>query len=122
MTENTWYTDEINDLYNQGIVTGYPDGMFYPENFVTRAEAVTMLGRALNLPGTPNITMFSDVYKRIILLVISIVQRMKKLSQDFQIRRFRPNSYIKRGDVATILQRSYQYSIVDGDLLFGRKE
>ena len=37
------------------------DGKFYPGNTITRAEAVTMIGRAMNLPGEKSNTIFSDV-------------------------------------------------------------
>ena len=112
MIESTWYTDEINDLYNQGIVTGYPGGLFHPENFVTRSEAVTMLGRALKLPSTPNITMFSDIYKEDYSSGYINSATNQKIITGYPDQTFRPNSYIKRGDVAAILQRSYQFPIV----------
>ena len=51
LSSDTWYTEEIKYLYKKGIVKGYPDGNFHPLDSVTRAEAVTMLGRALNLSG-----------------------------------------------------------------------
>ena len=112
MIESTWYTDEINDLYNQGIVTGYPGGLFHPENFVTRSEAVTMVGRALKLPGTPNITMFSDVYKEDYSSGYINSATNENIITGYPDQTFRPNSYIKRGDVAAILQRSYQFPTV----------
>jgi N-acetylmuramoyl-L-alanine amidase len=53
--------DEINYLVGRHIIGGYPDGTFRPENPVTRAEAASMLGRALGLPGGHLATPFSDV-------------------------------------------------------------
>ena len=38
------YIREIADI---GIITGYPDGSFRPENTATRAEAVTMVARVI---------------------------------------------------------------------------
>lgn len=35
----------IEQTYLNGIVVGYPDNSFKPENKITRAEAVTMLNR-----------------------------------------------------------------------------
>ena len=37
------------------------DGKFYPGNTITRAEAVAMIGRAINLPGEKSNTVFTDV-------------------------------------------------------------
>jgi len=53
--------DEINYLVGKHIIGGYPDGYFRPENLVTRAEAASMIGRALGLPGGHLDTSFSDV-------------------------------------------------------------
>jgi N-acetylmuramoyl-L-alanine amidase len=54
---------EIMYLVNRDIVTGTPDGSFNPENYVTRAEAATMIGRALNLQGGYRQTEYVDVPK-----------------------------------------------------------
>ncbi|MFD1031338.1 S-layer homology domain-containing protein [Metaplanococcus flavidus] len=52
---------EIAYLYEEGIINGYPDGTFRPNDPVSRAHAVTMIGRALNLDDTPRSTGFNDV-------------------------------------------------------------
>lgn len=57
-----WAYKEIGKLVELGIVKGYPDGTFKPENSVTRAEFATMvvLAKKLTLvsPATPT---FKDV-------------------------------------------------------------
>lgn len=56
------YEKEINYLIGKNIVTGYADGEFKPNQLVTRQEAATMIGKALNLDGAkPRQTVFSDV-------------------------------------------------------------
>lgn len=42
------YVNELNDM---GIINGYEDGLFMPENNITRAEAVAMLTRLLRYSG-----------------------------------------------------------------------
>ena len=42
-----WATQYIGTCYANGWVIGYPDGTFMPESPITRAEAVTILNRAL---------------------------------------------------------------------------
>ena len=46
-----WAEDAINELAAAGVVTGYPDGTFRPDNTVTRAEFVTMLMRLIGQEG-----------------------------------------------------------------------
>lgn len=40
-----WFKDEVRNMKNYGVVTGYPDGSFQPGNNVTRAELAVMLDR-----------------------------------------------------------------------------
>ena len=46
---------------NAGIINGYADGSFRPEKSVTRAEAVTIINRALGRDGISEGNAFSDV-------------------------------------------------------------
>ena len=41
-----WSNDYVGAAYAGGLVEGYPDGTFHPDDAVTRAEAVTMICRA----------------------------------------------------------------------------
>lgn len=45
------YVNELNDL---GIINGYDDNLFMPENTITRAEAAAMLTRMLRYSGKYN--------------------------------------------------------------------
>lgn len=47
--ENHWAKDYIYACAAVGIVTGYTDGTFAPDNFITRQEAMAMFVRALQL-------------------------------------------------------------------------
>ena len=42
-----WANAEINLAYAKGIIQGYPDGTFKPDQAITRAEAVTIVNRVL---------------------------------------------------------------------------
>ncbi len=42
----TGYLDAVMACVSKGIITGYPDGTFKPENTITRAEAVVIIQRA----------------------------------------------------------------------------
>lgn len=43
-----WAVNEIVSLKDAGFINGYPDGRFKPENTITRAEFIVMLGRILD--------------------------------------------------------------------------
>ena len=63
---NHWAKDEISIAYNNGWITGYPDGTFDPQRDITRAETITLVNRILNRqPETeddllPNMTVWTD--------------------------------------------------------------
>lgn len=43
-----WAANQINRAAEKGWISGYPDGTFAPDRYITRAEAVTMINRVLN--------------------------------------------------------------------------
>lgn len=43
------YKEQILELYNMGVITGIPEGAFYPERLLTKAEAATLLVRGFHL-------------------------------------------------------------------------
>ena len=61
-----WAKDEISIAYNNGWITGYPDGTFGPRRDITRAETMALVNRVLNRqPETeddllPNMTVWTD--------------------------------------------------------------
>ena len=62
-----WAKDEISIAYNNGWITGYPDGTFGPQRDITRAETMTLGNRVLiRQPETeddllPNMTVWTDI-------------------------------------------------------------
>ena len=61
-----WAKDEISIAYNNGWITGYPDGTFGPQRDITRAETMTLVNRVLNRQPEPeddllpNMTVWTD--------------------------------------------------------------
>ena len=43
-----WSNKFVNAASEKGWIKGYPDGSFKPQNFITRAEAVTLINNVLN--------------------------------------------------------------------------
>ena len=60
---NHTYAEAIEYLYFNGLITGYDDGTFKPENTVNRAEMLTMVTKAIDadLSGSGLSNCFSDV-------------------------------------------------------------
>ncbi len=59
---NYWAANEINYLAEKGIISGFPDGTFKPEQGVTREQFAKLVVVAKNLPLVkPAVPTFSDV-------------------------------------------------------------
>ena len=63
MDKTHWAYNYITQLEKDGVVVGYPDGNYRPEQFVTRAEFATMVVKALKQGNyqVSEVTNFSDV-------------------------------------------------------------
>lgn len=46
-TEGHWAEDEISRAANLGWVQGYEDSSFLPDEYISRAEAATLINRVL---------------------------------------------------------------------------
>ncbi|WP_394120831.1 S-layer homology domain-containing protein [Planococcus donghaensis] len=100
---------EIAYLYEEGIINGYPDGTFRPDDPVTRAHAVAMIGRALNLDDTPRSTGFRDVpaSHRFSGYIASAAE--EEIIYGFANNYFRPDWTVTRGQTAAILDRAFYF-------------
>jgi hypothetical protein len=48
--ESFWACTHIGPCVENGIVTGYPDGHYYPDHVVTRDQMAVYVTRAFDLP------------------------------------------------------------------------
>lgn len=56
-----WAAASILEAARRGIIVGYGDGTFRPQQAVTRAQFIVMLQRALRLEGSESSRSFSDL-------------------------------------------------------------
>ncbi|MDQ0154256.1 S8 family peptidase [Robertmurraya andreesenii] len=105
-----WYADEISYLYKKGIVTGYDDKKFLPNHPVNRAEAITMIGRALEYDGTLRTTRYTDVSSGHFASGYIEKASEEQIITGYPGGSFKPNASIIRGDVAVMLERAYHYT------------
>ena len=58
-----WAKDEIGVAANKGWINGYPDSTFRPDQYITRAEAMTLVNRVLNRLPEKSEDLLDDVIK-----------------------------------------------------------
>ena len=105
--DDHWCRGFIRTLVGMGVVSGYPDGKFYPNNKITRTEFVSMLKRSLNLDAKPEAAAkFKDVedWARGAIGAVADVG----LINGYVDGTFRGSNNITRAEMALILKRVIQ--------------
>ncbi len=103
-----WAYEAIQKASNAGIMIGYPDGTFRPEEAVSRAEMTELLARMIEKTYAQD-TDFSDVGEdHWAKEEIASLARMGILT-GYPDGTFRPDNKINRGEAAVILQRMKEW-------------
>ena len=100
-----WAKDVIDYVGTLGLVTGFPDGTFKPEGLLTRAELVTLLVRAKELPSADKKTLFKDVPATHWAAGYIKAGADAGLVTGYPDRTFRPSNNITRAEGVTVLAR-----------------
>ncbi|NLT48516.1 MAG: S-layer homology domain-containing protein [Clostridiales bacterium] len=104
-----WAEKTIRYFMDKGTIAGYPDGSFKPDNYITRAEFVTIINNYFNLMETQDIP-FSDVpegswYK------VQIQKAFKEgYVAGYNDNSFRPDAYLTRQECAVIFAKLLKLS------------
>ncbi len=105
--ETHWAKDDITYLASRGIINGMSEGIFAPDQSVTRAQFVTMLNNAFSLPAYEGDAVFTDVstdswyYSAV---MAAYQAGIVKGSGDL----FNPDSLVTRQDMAVFAYRAAQ--------------
>ena len=104
---NSGYREWITLGYAMGIVNGYPDGTYRPNNPVTRAQYVTML---YNMCGKPNASGYEVNFNDTNTISASYMDAVKwgvamGVINGYGDNTFRPNKDISRAEMAAFSYR-----------------
>jgi competence protein ComEC len=102
------FHEEIMYLSGYGIINGYNDNTFKPNQEVSRAAAAAMIGRAIGLDGEKRATKFKDVGASSFAsgYIDSAVE--EGIIKGFTDGTFRPNEIVTRGQMAIFLARAFE--------------
>ncbi len=105
VAEDYWAASQIELLTDQGVIVGYPDGTFKPDENVTRAEFATMAIKALGQENanvaqpvnftdiTPEYWAYDSIQKALYFDLISAEQNGGE---------FRPDDSVSRAEATTV--------------------
>lgn len=106
VSKDAYYYKAVQDLVEKGVIDGYPDGTFKPNNSVTRAEFSAFLAKILDLDTTdisnPN---FKDVHTNAWYYNAVAALANQGLVGGYEDGTFQPNKQITRAEIAALLTR-----------------
>ena len=105
VNEADWYYNAVVSLAEKGILSGYDDGSFRPNNQITRAEFAAMLSQfiygdsALDISGYSDVTAQDWFYEPVMKLADS------GFLTGYDDRTMRPGDTVTRAEAVTVLNR-----------------
>jgi hypothetical protein len=114
--EGHWAAAEINQMYSSGIIGGYPDGSFKPNNQITRAEFVAILVKAFQLE-TESSKVFNDTVQHWAKDYIAAAAG-KNVVNGYSDELFGPDDFITREQMAVMVVNAAQLTEVTGGKTF----
>lgn len=113
-----WAYDEVLELSKRGILSGKGDGVFAPDDNVTRAEFIKMITTAMALKNVGTETPFVDVAMDAWYAPYAAMAYKKGIILGDNEKRFNPNAKITREDMVTILYRALNVNSENSALSF----
>ena len=96
-----WASSTIEYLNTNELIKGYPNGTFKPESTITRAEAATIIARALGITKTKDST-FTDVKSTHFAYDAIAAVAEKGIITGREASKFSPEGKLTRAEMATI--------------------
>jgi chemotaxis protein histidine kinase CheA len=101
--QNHWAAEFIEALAVKGIIKGFKDGKFRPDEPLTRAQYAAILSNAFDLPKAKTIKNFQDVESNFWAYQAIQKNYSHKFLQGFPNNRFYPNGKVQRVQVIAAL-------------------
>lgn len=112
-----WAKSNIEYVYDNKLMKGYADGIFGPENSITRAEFATVMSRFLGLDNQNAVSAFADTNGHWASGYIAALAE-KGIVGGVSENAFEPDSNITREQIALILDRAFALASADKSKLF----
>ncbi len=103
--ETAPYYEAVKKLVENGVLKGYEDGTFRPENGVTRAEMCKMINLTLGIVDITDAKGFSDVAENNWFYLYALAAQKNGYVVGYEDGTFRGSNLITREEVCTILNR-----------------
>lgn len=107
-TKGHWAEHQISVVSDAGIVSGYPDGSFRPENYITREQFAKVVANFMGYTEKGDVSMFPDVNPKGNLTPYVAMCVKAGVLGGFPDGTMRPGAYITREQAAAMLCRAFK--------------
>lgn len=114
VSDGDWYNNAISTLVNADIITGYTDGSFRPDAYITRAELAAIASRFDDISGGE--TRLTDIDGHWAEELISSAYN-KGWVDGYPDGSFRPDQNITRAEVMTLVNRVLERAVDQDGML-----
>ena len=104
--------EAIAKLANAGIVSGFGDGSFRPNETITRAQMAKYIAQAFELPVADGITKFTDVNKNAALAQFVDALSDAGITQGKKDGTFGYHDNLNRGDFSAMIHRASKHRMI----------
>lgn len=102
ISENQWFKEYVDFVSKADFMNGYSDGSFRPDEYMTRAEFVTAMSKFIDKKEGE--TSFTDISEHWAKKNIESFYN-NGLIKGYDNNSFKPEQYIKRSEVVTIINK-----------------
>ena len=111
-----WAKSNIEYVYDHSLMNGYPEGIFAPENSITRAEFATVMSKFMKLgEDSAAADKFSDVDGHWAKGYIGALYS-REIVNGMSDTEFAPDANVTRQEIATILARAFRLTEKSADV------
>lgn len=109
-----WAETKVTKFQDKGLIKGYPDGTFKPNNSITRAEFITIVNKVYGFTSTASIS-YSDVQSSAWFYDEIAKAKAAGYISGYSDGTMKPNNTISRQEVAAILAKLKQFDSIGSD-------
>ena len=97
-----WYSQAVSYLSSKGVIVGYPEGDFKPDNNLTRAEFAVLISKFFRIDSV-NGESFSDVDNSHFAYDYIAALHQSNIVSGYPDKSFKPNNHISRAEVVKVI-------------------
>ena len=103
LDESFWAYESIQKLIDAGIISGYPDGTFRPEGYITRAELVKITNMVFSYTNNSEASEFNDISLTDWFYDNVLIAKAAGYINGYPDGTFKPNDNITRQELCKII-------------------